>query len=650
MHHPLLPVSDLERIGLFVHLIDRFPVGHPLKRFRGDVYFEIVNFHQLFKVMMQEGWQTEILQEEIEAYLAGLDTTALPAAIGWTEKLTAALHEFDNYRLLLVDTNRYEPVRREPVLKIAGSFTQQPTHIVSQQSPGIQSLPPTASMPLAVLEDPFIQQVIVLLNYIVAEQEIPSSGEAMLFELLHGPWFQIAPNDILDLTLDVADRQYTEHITTLRRLLYEKVHSPAKNLFAPGAPAGMKKASDAIEKLIPLVGQLPVPDVVSLLLEETGITEHIDQHADNATLAPRLNAFHNWITEESLRHAPNNLGRLLKLIALAPYLSWADSLPVPTDPDGRIVALGRLYKTADDTDTKPADESAAPIYPLPHPRGPVLSSPYRAIENKLVQRFAMHATALNSYLRCPLEFYYNILVRTPFPRNEATEFGSAVHFALEMLFKKMQSNQEAFPAKQAFILDFESYMHRRRASFTQEQFDRRLGYGREVLENYYEQYAHRWNTIVTVERNFRNVVVRGVPIKGKIDKLEFDGRSVNLVDYKTGDPDKADYRLSPPRAASPLGGDYWRQAVFYKILVDNYQQKEWKVTSAEFDFIEPDRLGVYHKEKLFIGPEDVETVTQQFTVAWERIRDRDFYTGCGKPGCHWCRFVKSYGLDTSSHP
>ncbi len=177
------------------------------------------------------------------------------------------------------------------------------------------------------------------------------------------------------------------------------------------------------------------------------------------------------------------------------------------------MALGRLYKTADDTDTEPADESAAPIDPLPHPRGPVLSSPYRAIENKLVQRFAMHATALNSYLRCPLEFYYNILVRTPFPRNEATEFGSAVHFALEMLFKKMKSNQEAFPGKQAFILDFESYMHRRRASFTQEQFDRRLGYGREVLENYYEQYAHRWNTIVTVERNFRNVVVRGVPIK-----------------------------------------------------------------------------------------------------------------------------------------
>ena len=37
----------------------------------------------------------------------------------------------------------------------------------------------------------------------------------------------------------------------------------------------------------------------------------------------------------------------------------------------------------------------------------------------------------------------------------------------------------------------------------------------------------------------------------------------------------------------PNGGDYWRQAVFYKILVDNYDQKSWQVVSSEFDFIEP---------------------------------------------------------------
>jgi DNA helicase-2/ATP-dependent DNA helicase PcrA len=64
---------------------------------------------------------------------------------------------------------------------------------------------------------------------------------------------------------------------------------------------------------------------------------------------------------------------------------------------------------------------------------------------------------------------------------------------------------------------------------------------------------------------------------------------VNVVDYKTGDPEKARSKLIPPNEKEPKGGDYWRQAVFYKILVDNYESKQWKVMSTEFDFIEPDK-------------------------------------------------------------
>ena len=84
-------------------------------------------------------------------------------------------------------------------------------------------------------------------------------------------------------------------------------------------------------------------------------------------------------------------------------------------------------------------------------------------------------------------------------------------------------------------------------------------------------------------------MVNGVPLKSKLDKLEFDGKHVNVVDYKTGDIDKAIPKMKAPHEKDPNGGDYWRQAVFYKILVDNYEQKEWRVISTEFDFIEPDK-------------------------------------------------------------
>ena len=140
-----------------------------------------------------------------------------------------------------------------------------------------------------------------------------------------------------------------------------------------------------------------------------------------------------------------------------------------------------------------------------------------------------------------------------------------------------------------------------------------------------------------------------MPLRGKLDKLEFDGRSVNVVDYKTGDPDKAKFKLQSPSDKDPVGGDYWRQAVFYKILVENYEKKGWRVVSTEFDFIEPDKKKNYQKIKVVINPEDITTVTQQIVDTWQKIQAHDFYTGCGKPDCHWCEFVKTNNLAIALH-
>jgi len=274
--------------------------------------------------------------------------------------------------------------------------------------------------------------------------------------------------------------------------------------------------------------------------------------------------------------------------------------------------------------------------------------------DRLLDKFVMNVTALNNYLNCPLEFYFRNLIRIPSPKNEATEFGSAVHYALEQLFYKMMGSAERggkteFPPKTEFLNDFEWYMHRHRESFTREQFARRLEHGHEVLGNYYDKYILTFNKIVAVERNIRNVVVKGVPLKGKLDKLEFDGKSVNVVDYKTGDPEKALAKLKGPSEKVPLGGDYWRQAVFYKILVDNYEQKDWKVVSTEFDFIEPDKKKIYRREKVVIKEEDTATVLHQITDTWKKIQSREFYTGCGREDCHWCNFVKTNNLAIALH-
>jgi DNA helicase II / ATP-dependent DNA helicase PcrA len=281
---------------------------------------------------------------------------------------------------------------------------------------------------------------------------------------------------------------------------------------------------------------------------------------------------------------------------------------------------------------------------------PEIAQLEKNLVTRLLEKFMMNVTALNNYLKCPLAFYYQNLVRVPSGKNEATEFGSAVHYALEKLFQKMQqSGGVKFPLLNEFVNDFEWYMGRHRESFTREQYARRIEYGQTILADYYSRYIQHWNKVVAIERNIRGVVVEGVPLKGKLDKLEFEGNFANVVDYKTGDFDKAKPKMEGPDAKHPHGGDYWRQAVFYKILVDNYDQKNWQVVSTEFDFIEPEKQKNYHKQKIVIQPQDITTVKEQIKNVWQKIQAHDFYTGCGKQDCNWCNFVKTNNLAVILH-
>jgi outer membrane protein TolC len=111
----------------------------------------------------------------------------------------------------------------------------------------------------------------------------------------------------------------------------------------------------------------------------------------------------------------------------------------------------------------------------------------------------------------------------------------------------------------------------------------------------------------------------------------------------------AGYDYARPNPRIPDGGDYWRQAVFYKLMVEHYGGNEWKVASVIFDFIEPSKKKEYQREKLVIDEEDVRQVKEQINSVSTRIENRDFYTGCGKEDCHWCAFVKTNKLAVALH-
>jgi len=261
--------------------------------------------------------------------------------------------------------------------------------------------------------------------------------------------------------------------------------------------------------------------------------------------------------------------------------------------------------------------------------------------DQLLQNYTLSVTHLNNFLDCPLRFYFQCLIRVPSGKSPSATFGQAVHWALNKTFRMMKANGDEFPLTDDFMKEFRWYMYRNRDSFTKEDFKLRLDYGEKILPAYYNQNIGVWNKFAVTEKTIKNVEVEGVPIKGSLDKVEFDGKLVTVVDYKTGKLKYAKDKLAGPNNDQPNGGDYWRQAVFYKILIHHDHSLDWEVINTIFEFVEPVSDGEYHKERITITPADTEEVTGQIKTVYSRIMAHDFNTGCGKKECDWCHFVKS---------
>ena len=268
--------------------------------------------------------------------------------------------------------------------------------------------------------------------------------------------------------------------------------------------------------------------------------------------------------------------------------------------------------------------------------------------NQILKRYSLSVTHLSNYLSCPLKFYYQNLIKVPAAKNENMMFGSAVHFALQRLFEKMKQSNNVFPSKENLLEDFNWFMDKNRDAFTIEEFTRRKDYGEKILPAYYDTHIQQWNKIVRIEHTIRNVALGDIPLNGKLDKLEFTGKQVNVVDYKTGKYENAKKKLVKPNDDEPNGGDYWRQAVFYKILMDNDKSNDWQNISTAFEFVEPVNDN-YKVETVTILPEDITTVSHQIKNVWQKIQNREFKVGCGKPDCDWCKFVKTNNIAVALH-
>src|SRR3990167_10884246 len=256
----------------------------------------------------------------------------------------------------------------------------------------------------------------------------------------------------------------------------------------------------------------------------------------------------------------------------------------------------------------------------------------------LIKNFKLSITALNTYLKDKDEFIENVLLKVPRAKPEPMVFGTAIHKALERLYKVKMENGDL--RLESLLKVFEISLEKELLYST--DLERRLKYGKEVLKRYYEEHTSDRVEPLFVERffgyGFSKTVLDNIPLTGRIDRIDWvdkGKKQARVVDYKTGRAETIhdiegktiSSQLSKREQNLPesIRGPYKRQLLFYKLLTQLDQTFVPIVTEGVFDFVEAHKeTGKLIKRKFELKDEEVSELKNLIREVMKEIRELKF--------------------------
>lgn len=255
----------------------------------------------------------------------------------------------------------------------------------------------------------------------------------------------------------------------------------------------------------------------------------------------------------------------------------------------------------------------------------------------LQQRFLeqpFSVTALNSYLACPWQYFFRNLIRLPSTYSKHQQYGSAIHDALKTFFDVYATGKDlGIEALIGFFGDALS-KHVHDAVLREELYAK----GSAALTAYVDTFNGTWPrelkneyTVYGVELPFTEGTLT---LTGKLDKIEFtDTHRVTVVDYKTGKPKSRNALMGLTKDAD---GDYYRQLIFYKLLLDRMDDGMYQMETGAIEFIEPEH-GVCRKETFTITTEETIELEQLIARTASEIYNLTFWNKrCENADCEYC--------------
>ncbi len=256
----------------------------------------------------------------------------------------------------------------------------------------------------------------------------------------------------------------------------------------------------------------------------------------------------------------------------------------------------------------------------------------------LLVDFKLSAASLNEYLRCPLSFFYNFVLKIPSVPSAASIYGTAAHEALQKFYSAMLTHPGKHFSTLAQLLQFfDLALNKRRYLIEARDLEHKRRIGKQNLTEYFAQHIAQWDKNGRVEVGV-NTFFEDIPLRGTLDKIVYTpNNSAYIVDYKTGEYQSAFFNFEAANK-SIQSGKYLRQVIFYKTLYETYRAGFINITHAVIDYIDPDKKNICLTKKIAFKKSDILRVENEIRTVWKGIQNLEF-PACNKPDCAWCNFA-----------
>ncbi|MDD5318352.1 MAG: ATP-dependent DNA helicase [Candidatus Pacebacteria bacterium] len=247
----------------------------------------------------------------------------------------------------------------------------------------------------------------------------------------------------------------------------------------------------------------------------------------------------------------------------------------------------------------------------------------------------LSVTALNHFLKCPSEFLYKSILKLPEAPSPSAEKGIAMHLAFDRVWRSKDKGIENIQSiidktveeslKRSFLPSFE------REAVCQELLEVSPAIANSLASHFALQgriFTEHW-----CEAHYKNILLHG-----KLDAIVDTEDETLVFDYKTRGKMSANEIKGLTKNSN---GNYFRQLVFYRLLIEEDVSFKNKNVIPSLVFIMPDSKGRCFIETLPIEKSDLEKVKSEIQRLLDAVWSGAILTdSCGEAKCEWCALKK----------